>query len=453
MTKLKPYQRDGVFAIRAFRGRALLADEQGLGKTIQALDWVRRLPSRRPVVIVCPSSVKYTWQSEALQHFGMRAEVVEGNAPKKHASLEGDLLILNYDILPSWLPVLRKLRPQIVICDEIHYIKNERARRSRAVQKLTKQARSVVGLSGTPFTNRPMELWSVLRAINPRLFPDRLEFAWEFCKPRWTPWGWKFDGCVNAKRLRKILYRKVMIRRLKKDVLSELPPKERRAVPFKLDDYSEYQEAQKNFIGWLRKRNPSRASSAERNEALTKVGYLLRLCAELKLRWTERWIADFLEDNPKEKLVGLTMHRKVVDHLLERFRGKVLHIDGRVKGKRRHETVRAFQSNPRYPLLIGNWKAAGVGITLTAASNVAALDLPWTPGDLLQGEDRIHRIGQKKRCVIHYLIAKDTLEEKQVKWLQRKSQMLEDVLNGLANADELNMFEELLLEMKKDQTI
>jgi SWI/SNF-related matrix-associated actin-dependent regulator 1 of chromatin subfamily A len=449
MTKLKPFQKEGVRRIYELRGRALLADEMGLGKTIQTLDWIRRIPKHRPVVVVCPSSVKYSWQSEAMAHFGIHADVIEGQCKDPKQPLPSEIVIINYDILPSWLKVLQRAKPQVVAIDEAHYIMNLSARRTRAVHALAKKAKSVIATSGTPMTNRPIELWSVLKAVNPNIFPSRQEFAWRYCRPRYTPWGWKYDGASNTEELHRLLRKKVMIRRLKKDVLTELPPVSQRAVPFQLDSYKEYDEAQADFIKWLKKKNPTKAKKAAKSEALTKIGYLIRLCAKLKLQWTENWIRDFLHGSD-EKLVALTMHRFVIDHLREVFRGQVLFIDGRVKGKERHNVVRAFQSNRKYRLMLGNWKAAGVGITLTAASNIAALDLPWTPGDLMQGRDRIHRIGQTKPCTLHYLVALQTIEQKLVKMLQKKTKILNAVLDGHAPASrDVNIFDELLDEMKR----
>jgi SWI/SNF-related matrix-associated actin-dependent regulator 1 of chromatin subfamily A len=448
---LADFQKEGVRRIYEFQGRALLADQMGLGKTIQALEWIRRIPQRRPVIIVCPASVKYNWQSEALDHFNIRVDVIEGRATKRTKCLPGNIVVINYDILPSWLKVIQKAKPQVVVLDESHYLINHLAKRTKAAMKLSKLAASVVALSGTPMTNRPIELWPVLQCVDPTIFPSRQDFAWRFCAPKFTPWGWKYDGATNVKALHRILRERCMIRRLKKDVLKELPNKSRNAVPFKLSakSYVAYQEAQNDFLNWLGKISPSKARRAKRSQALTKIGYLLRLVAKLKLEWTEKWIADFLDANPKEKLVCFTMHRFVIDRLIERFRGQALFIDGRVKGKKRHDVVRAFQTNRKYRVLFGNWKAAGIGITLHAASNLAALDLPWVPGDVMQGEDRIHRIGQKMKCFIHYLMALGTIEEKQVKVLKKKTKILNAILNGQRPEGDLDFFDELLREIQQ----
>jgi len=450
MTKLRSFQLEGVRQIYQFGGRALLADEMGLGKTIQALYWIIKIPKRRPVVIVTPASVKYVWQAEAALHFGLRTSVLEGQC-NGHHHLPSDIIILNYDILKSWLPLLLKSHPQCVVLDEVHYIKNPAAKRTRASLKLTEKATSVLGLSGTPLTNRPIELWPVLQAIRPDLFPSKHEYAWRYCKPRFTPWGWIFDGATHMGELNRILRRECLIRRLKKDVLKELPPKIRQAVPFRLDSYREYEEAEEDFLGWLRSISPARANKAAKSQALVKVGYLLRLVARLKLDQTIRWIEEFYESHPGEKLVALTMHTLVIDRLKEKFGRRAVVIDGRVVGRMRQETVKQFQSSRKIDLFLGNWRAAGVGITLHAASNGVALDLPWTPGDLLQGEDRLHRIGQRKNVIIHYLMTLGTIEEKQIKILRKKTTILDAVLDGRSDASHLNIFDELLAEMKRER--
>lgn len=448
---LRQFQEEGVRGIYQFRGRALLGDDQGLGKTIQALAWLTRIPNRRPAVVIAPASVKYVWQSEAQLHFGLRTEVIEGRYKGRVKRFEDGIIILNYDILKSWLPVLLRSNIQALIIDEIHFIKSFTAQRTKAVLRLSRDVSSVVGLSGTPLTNRPIELWTVLQAIRPDIFPSREKFAWSFCKPRYTPWGWQYDGAANLGKLNRILRRECLIRRLKKDVLPELPDKSRRAVPFKLKSYDEYHKAQTQFIAWLKELSPVRAKRAKKAEALSKIGYLIRLAAKLKLPWTEKWIAEFLEANPGQKLVCFTMHTFVIEHLAERFRGRCVVVDGSVTGRLRHEAVRKFQNNRRVDLFFGNWKAAGVGITLTASSNCAALDLPWTPGDLLQGEDRIHRIGQKMKAVIHYLMTLGTIEEKQITVLRKKSKILDAVLDGRADAKDFSIFDELLDSMRHEK--
>lgn len=381
-------------------------------------------------------------------HLNIRTEVLEGHRKKGRTKLPGNILILNYDILKSWLKVLLRAKPAVVIIDEAQFIKNPKALRTKATLKLAEGASSVLALSGTPLTNRPIELWPILKAVRPDLFPSFEKFAWRYCRPRYTHWGWRYTGSAREDELHRILVRECMIRRLKKEVSKELPPKIRRGVPFKLKSYVEYNNAEHDFLGWLRKKDPLRAKRAAKSQALTRVGYLLRLVARLKLDWTVRWIHEFFEAHPDKKLVCFTMHRFVIEHLMEVFGDKAVKIDGSVRGIKRAETVRKFQNNPRVKLFVGQWIAAGIGITLTAAHNTAALDFPWTPADLLQGEDRIHRIGQKNKCIIHYLAALGTIEEKLVKLLRKKARILDAILDGKRHAKDLDLFDELLREMK-----
>lgn len=447
-----PFQLEGARSIRAFGGRALLADEQGLGKTVQALYWLRKKPSLRPAVVVAPASVKWGWHSEAVGLFDMRLTVLDGHCKKRTVPLpDGDVYVLNYEILESWLPSLLRVRPKCVILDEVHYIKDPRAKRSIAAHKLCRKARSVVGLSGTPMTNRPIELWSVLKAIRPDLFPSRTIYAWRYCKPRHTRWGWVFDGCTRAKELRHTLRDNVMIRRLKRNVMPEMPPKVRHVVPFmlKAGALEEYGRAEQDFIGWLGSQSPGKAQRARKSQALVKVGYLMRLAGRLKLEWSLNWVAEFLFNHPDKKLIVLTSRTATIDALRNRFGKLCVVVDGRVTGRRRHEAVRRFQTSGRCRLFCGNTRAAGVGITLHAAHNVAYLDFPWTPGDLVQGEDRAHRIGQKETVFVHYLVAMGTSEERLAGLLRSKSKVLDAVLDGGATIRDLDVFDALLRSYSK----
>jgi len=447
MITLLPHQKQGTRAVYRFGGRALIADEMGLGKTIQALHWIRKTPGHRPVVIVTPSSVKYQWQSEAMDHFGIRVQVLEGQRP--NGAHFDDIIVINYDILPYWIGKLVKLRPKTVVLDECQYVKTLGALRTRAARKLAARAASVVALSGTPLTNRPIELWSVLNIIRPDLFPDRTKYAWRYCRPRRTIWGWKFDGADRLPELHRILRQECMVRRLKKEVMPYLPDKTHIFVPFQLSDYTEYIEARDDFLRWLGKISPSKAKRAKKSQALVRVGYLLRLCVRLRLQWTTKWLQEWSEANPGEKLVALTMHTFVIDHLKAKFPNSVV-IDGRVTGLKRVESVRKFQSNRRVQFLFGNWKAAGIGLNLTASNVMVSLDFPWTPGDLLQGQDRVHRIGQKRKVLIYYLYLLHSIEEKQMRGLQKKHEILESVLNGQVSSKDFDLYNNLIKELKHE---
>ena len=145
--KLRPYQRVGIYLMGQFNGRVLLADEQGLGKTLQVLEWLRRNPKKRPVVIVCPASVKYVWEGQAREHCNLHTTICyTRKAPKKQkliASNNKDIFIINYDILIDWCIYLRKLYPQVVIFDEVHNIKNRNTLRTKAARLLCSPIRKL----------------------------------------------------------------------------------------------------------------------------------------------------------------------------------------------------------------------------------------------------------------------------------------------------------------------
>lgn len=451
MTELLPFQKEGVQQIYRFAGRTLLADEMGLGKTIQTLYWLYKIRSRRPAVIVTPASLKYNWQSEAQFHFGMRAEILEGKTVNLRR-LPGDIVILNYDILKAWLPFLLKHEPKAVVFDEAHFIKNRGALRTQCCLKLSESADSVIALSGTPLTNRPVELWTILKAVRPDLFPSFSKYAWRYCKPRYTPkYGWLYNGATHLKELNQILRSECMIRRKKREVLKDLPSKTRRFTMFRINDYSEYNSARDDFLDWLEKISPSAAKRAKRAEAITRIGYLMRLAARLKYPWTVQWIKDFFEARPGKKLVAFTMHTAVLKRLEERFENRCLVIDGSVNARKKHEAVRAFSSNPKKDLFLIQWKAGGVGLNLVSASDVVALDFPWTPGDLIQGEARVDRIGQKHEVTSHYLALAGTIEEDQIKFLRRKSKILDEVLDGKRDSDDLDIFNEMMKHFTHEQ--
>jgi hypothetical protein len=331
-----------------------------------------------------------------------------------------------------------------VLVSNCHYVKNHRARRSKAAKLVSAYADSVVGLSGTPMTNRPVELWSILNIILPEVFPDFHEYVWKFCKPRHTPWGWRFDGAEHKQELFSILREKVMIRRLKKHVAPELPDKIHKVIPFRLSPKkaTEYFKAKEDFLAWLRERSPAKAHRAKRAAALVKVGYLLRLCCELKMNQTIEFIKEFATSNPGEQVVGMTGHTFVIDRLRKEFPNCIV-VNGQVTGKERTEAVKRFVSK-KVPFFWGNWKAAGTGLNLQVAHNLFVLDPPKTPGDLLQGQDRVHRIGQAEIVTIWYLILMGTVEEDWTDILRKRTAILKEILDGKTHVGGEDIFGKLL---------
>jgi SWI/SNF-related matrix-associated actin-dependent regulator 1 of chromatin subfamily A len=430
--ELLPFQRAGVaYMTRVKRG--WIADEMGLGKTVQALATLQKLGAF-PAVIVCPASLKLNWEREALRWLpGKIVHVVHGGAPTRHAHLN----ILNYDLLSKHLDKLRALGLAAVVFDESHALKNYRAKRTEAAVKLVRGIGVRVLLTGTPILNRPGELLAPLGILG-RLneFGGFHAFAQRYCAAKQKPVGrgrlaMDLSGADHLEELSEKLRATCMIRRLKADVLTELPPKRRTVLPVALTNEAEYRAAEKDVIAWIAERAAAdpkfreeilhlpqesqlqliarRAQEAAMRampaEELVKVGALLQIAAKGKLAAVKEWIRSVLEGG--EALVCFAEHTAVLDDLAREFDAPA--ITGATPLARRQEFVDAFQAG-KFPLILLNWKAGGVGLTLTRSSNVAAVELPWTPGIMDQGEDRCHRIGQCDTVSAWYFLARGTLD-------------------------------------------
>jgi len=438
---LRPFQDSGVAFIETRNGRAFIGDEMGLGKTVQALAYLQLHPDFRPAVIVVPASLKLNWQREAEKWLAdPQVEQVEGRTPY---FIKGKIIVINYDILPYWEKQLKKMKPSVVIFDEVHYAKNPKTKRSKACLELSQAAPHCIALSGTPITNRPIEFFTPIQLVDPDLYPDFWAFARKYCNARRNGYGWDFSGASNTKELNAQLTKSILLRRLKVDVAKELPPKTRVVVPMELENRNAYQAAQDNFIKWLwGKKGEEAAKKAMTAEALVRIEHLKQLAYTGKINACIEWIEDFLSSG--EKLVVFGVHHKCLDDLAEAFEGQCVKVDGRTAKPARQAAVDAFQKDPEIRLFLGNIKAAGVGLTLTAASCTAFVEIGWTPGEHDQAEDRVHRIGQTADSVTaYYLLADRTVEEEIAELLDEKRVVLTAVLDG-QDVDESSMLSALL---------
>jgi SWI/SNF-related matrix-associated actin-dependent regulator 1 of chromatin subfamily A len=377
----------------------------------------------------------------------MTSDVLEGRKVPKRKSLiqHRPIIIINYEILGAWLKYLLELDPQAVVIDEAHYIKNRTSLRYKTVKLLCENVPHIVAISGTPLVNRSVELWPVLNLLRPDVFDSFPDYCWEYSVPEYTPWGWQYTKSKNRKRLHRKLYELCMIRRLKKDVYKELPEKVRNIVPVEIDNRGEYEFASKDFLLWLeRTKSKSAAKKAKKAKALVMMNYLLRLAAKGKVKQICDWIDNFLEASD-EKLVVFTGYRPMINTLMKRYKSLGVVVDGRITGKKRLAACDRFQNDPECRLFFGNYQAAGVGLTLTASFTVLFTDEPWTPGELLQAEDRVHRIGQKRTTMFYYMVARSTIEEHRLDLLQSKQTDVSAVLDGTPSSEsELSVFDELL---------
>jgi SWI/SNF-related matrix-associated actin-dependent regulator 1 of chromatin subfamily A len=465
--ELRPFQRAGVaYALRA--RRTYIADEQGLGKTVQALATVHAAGAY-PALIVCPASLKLNWKREAERWLpGRRVEVLEG----KSAGYEGaDIVVVNYDVLGKHAETLKALGIEAIVLDESQYAKNRKAKRTRLCKDLAQGVSVRLLLSGTPLLSRPEEIISQLDIMG-RL--DDLGGFWHFarryCDMDRGRFGLDLSGASNLTELNEKLRAKCYVRRLKSEVLKELPAKQRSTLPVSISNRREYRRAEADvarFVGeaaanderrvaeaverWRQERDgrePSQGemrairsevrtsarANAERAEQLVRINALKQLAAQGKMDAVTEWVETFLESG--EKLVLFAHHREIVRALAERFGAPS--ITGDTPAEARQAAVDAFQNDPEVRLIVLNLQAGGVGLTLTAASNVAFCELGWTPAAHDQAEDRCHRIGQTDSVTAYYLLAEQTIDEDIEELIERKRRVVSEATEGgeAARADE-----------------
>ncbi len=451
--ELMPFQKAGVrYALTT--KRCFIADEMGLGKTVQALA-VIEAAGAYPAVIVCPASLKTNWAREARKWLPPEKVIqqISGSKPAGSTLLWTDIWVINYDVLKYHAEHLAAAGIQAVVFDEFHYCKNNKAQRSKAAKLLAKERDYVLGLTGTPILNRPRELAPQLSILGRMAdlggymaFMRRYD---EEDKP-------EVQAELND-RLRGVCY----VRRKKEDVLKDLPAK-RRAENFITPDpriMVEYRRAEADVIEFLGSRARELAAAAgedeqaaewqarmkaEAGQHLVLIGQLKKLAARAKMKAATDWIDEFTQSG--EKLVIFAHHREIVDSLSAQYGG--VRIAGGDDQAARQRAVDSFQNDPECKVIVCSIRAAGVGLTLTAASNVLFLELDWTPAAHDQAEDRCHRIGQTDSVTAWYLLAEGTIEETIYTLIQEKRAICSAVADGeiVAGAGQ-SIASELLISM------
>lgn len=437
--KLYPFQVAGVEFLNAVDGKGMIADEMGLGKTVQALEYLYVHPEQRPALVVCPASLKINWEREAKKWLPETdsIQVINGKTITSGSSV----YIINYDIIKKHEEALKALNFQVGILDESHYIKNYKAQRTVKIQELFAKIPHRILLTGTPILNRPSELYTQISIIQPGMFYSFFKFAERYCNMRKTRFGIDTSGASNIQELNERI-KMFTARRLKSQVLQELPDKIRTTLELEIDNKTEYIKAEHNVIEYLReKKGDSAALAASNAEMLVEIESLKQLSAKGKLAAVFEWIEDFLESG--EKLVLFATHTETINAIKSKFPEISVSLTGSDNQESRQNSIDQFQNNPNIKIFIGNLQAAGVGITLTAASNVAFIEMGWTPSSMQQAEDRCHRIGQKNAVNIYYLLGKSTIDIKIADLLTSKATNIDAIMDG-EQAPELNIMANLI---------
>ncbi|KAL1267382.1 hypothetical protein QQF64_032745 [Cirrhinus molitorella] len=428
---LMPFQRDGVNFAVSREGRLLLADDMGLGKTVQAICIAAYYRSEWPLLVVAPSSVRFTW-AEAFRRWlpSVRADSINVVVTGRDSLCSGLVNIISYDLLNR----MDKKQPSspfsVIIMDESHFLKNMKTARCRAALPLLKTAKRVILLSGTPAMSRPAELYTQILAVRPSLFPRFHDFGTRYCDANQLPWGWDYSGSSNLGELKLLLEESLMLRRLKSEVLSQLPAKQRKVVTVTTDGINSRTKAALNAAA-------KQLAKGYHNKSQEKEALLVFFnhTAEAKIRAIMEYISDMLECG-REKFLVFAHHKLVLDSITKELGEKgisYIRIDGSTASAERQQLCNRFQSSQKSCVAVLSITAANMGLTLHSADLVVFAELFWNPGVLIQAEDRVHRIGQTSNVDVHYLVAKGTADDHLWPMIQEKMNVLEQV--GLSESN------------------
>ena len=424
---LYPYQSEAVEFARD-KDRVLIADEMGLGKTPTAIG-IMNENDYTNTLIICPATLKFNWENE-LSLWLYNTELSVG-VTSSSSLPKTDIVIVNYDIIwkPNIATQLRSRKWDCIILDEGHYIKSDTANRTRGIlgfRELTPlSADKIVVLSGTPMTNKTKDLWTLCRLLDPNTFSNKWAFLQRYCNPRvvFTKRGKirTFDGASNSEELKQKLSR-FMIRRLKKDVLKHLPEKTYSVIemntPPKTKPLIREENKLTEFVG----------DSAQVKIKLEDTSRIRRELGQSKVPSVVRRLKDMLEET-EGKIVVFAYHREVIEAIHDEFGLQAVKLYGGMSLKAKQSSIDSFQKDDSVRLFIGQITSAGVGITLTESSTLVFAEMDYSPANMAQAEDRVHRATQKADSVnIYYLVYRDSLDANIANRLIHKKMTIDSII-------------------------
>lgn len=426
---IRPYQLDYLRFMQYNEFRGGNGDEMGTGKTVQACALLKLRSDLRPAVIVVTASTKIQWRQQIRRWVSPTARVyiLQGRTPQKLTDHQG-IYVLNWDILDSWLPALVGIEPEIVIGDEIQAIGSATSKRSKAFRKLAhmETTKCLTVLSGTPIRTRPDQYWPVLDALAPGLFPDQDRFL-----RRYFPYQMVRGNLERKAKRQDELYeltKHLWIRRLKAEVLPDLPEKTYCPVEMECSPDSSYDEALEKVM---------RMQGLSMEEMKNRLQSLSLSAFNVKRQAVFDWLADWLAESDR-KIVVFAWHRAVLDALQQALGPMCVRVDGGVTGDARERAKEAFRKDPKKRVFLGNIQAAGVGLDglQDVCSDEVFVEFSWSPTDMSQAEDRLHRDGQKNPTNVYYLVAPGTIDEAFFSCLTQRRGDLSRIMDGTRSGAE-----------------
>jgi SNF2 family DNA or RNA helicase len=427
--------------------RFILADDMGLGKTTSTIIAALETGAKK-ILIVCPASLKINWQREIENYSDRTVFIAEG----KKFSTESDFVIVNYDILKNFhdpkekdSSLLNQSNFDLVVLDEAHMISNAQAQRTRIINHFVKQIKRVWLLTGTPMTSRPMNYYNLLNIIESPVAQNWMAYAIRYCQGYQFTAGkrkvWNVSGASNLEELRDRTAKQIL-RRLKENVL-DLPDKIISPVYLRLQS-KEYEELMGEYYDWYDKNTDESSSLTVQFSKLMKVR---KVIANEKVKQTIEFVENILEQG--KKVIIFTNFTDTLQSIYQHFSKKAVYLDGSCSNSQRQQAVDLFQNDEKIQVFVGNLKAAGVGLTLTAAEAVIMNDLSFVPAEHAQAEDRAYRYGQKSNVLVYYPLFDNSIEGAIYDILNNKKRIINTVMGDGIIENPGDVAEEILKLINK----
>ena len=426
--------------------RFILADDMGLGKTTSTIIAALETGAKK-ILIICPASLKINWEREIVNYSDRPCYIVEG----KKFSTESDFVIVNYDILKNFHDpkdkensLLIQSKFELVILDEAHMVSNAQAQRTKIINNFVKDIKRVWLLTGTPMTSRPMNYYNLLSIIESPVAQNWMAYAIRYCQGFQFRAGnrkiWNVTGASNLEELRDRTSKQIL-RRLKEQVL-DLP--EKIITPVYLRTSSkEYKDLMGEYYDWLENKKEESSSLTIQFSKIMKVR---KVIANEKVKETIEFVQNIIDQG--KKVIIFTNFTDTLQLIHNHFGKESVYLDGSCNKVQRQYAVDQFQENEKVKVFVGNLKAAGVGLTLTAAEVVIMNDLSFVPAEHAQAEDRAYRYGQKNNVLVYYPIFENTIEGVIYDILNKKKKIIGTVM-GDEVQDSGDVVEEILKLINK----
>lgn len=439
-----PYQLQGIARGLQLK-RFINGDDMGLGKTLESIATINKADAF-PCLVICPNVVKINWQREWHKFTDKKAMVltdsVRDSWPFFWQTGMNQVFIVNYESLRKYF--VRRITKaekwtlkdvefhntiklfKSVIIDESHKVKSTATQQTKLCKGIASGKEYIILLTGTPVVNKPKDLVAQLGIMDRMIDMGGWKgFMLRYCSGP--------NQASNLKELNYKLWQHCFFRREKSKVLTQLPDKVRQIVSCEITNRKEYMDAERDLIDYLKRykeADDEKIQKSLKGEVMVRIGILKDITARGKLKEVIDFVKDFRE-NGKKIILFCNLH-EIVDRLMIAFPSAVC-VTGRQNMQEKQASVDAFQKNPKTDVIICSIKAASAGITLTAASDVAFIELPWTYADCDQAESRAHRIGQKDSVNCYYLLGRRTIDQKLYRIIEEKKHISNAVLGAEDN--------------------